>query len=85
LRDLIALGVAVMAAKFMRRKDAGKYLFENYGFSSEQALAKLACVGGGPVFHYVGTGKRRIVLYAPDDLDSWAREVVGEPQRSTAR
>jgi hypothetical protein len=34
--------------RFMRRREAGKYLQDNYGHGSEKTLAKLACLGGGP-------------------------------------
>jgi len=42
-------------------------------------LAKLAVVGGGPRFRKAG----RVPLYAPVDLDAWARELLGEPVATT--
>jgi hypothetical protein len=67
--------------KFLRRKDAAEYVRENWGFPcSPQTLAKLAVVGGGPVFRKAG----RYPLYRPDDLDRWAAAKVGEPRKSTS-
>jgi hypothetical protein len=65
---------------FLRRKAAGLYLKEKYGFGSERTLAKLACLGGGPPFHKAGS----IVLYEPEKLDEWARAQIGRSQLSTS-
>jgi hypothetical protein len=43
-------------------------------------LAKLAVVGGGPLFHRAG----RIPLYAVEELDRYARERLGKAMRSTS-
>jgi hypothetical protein len=67
-------------AQFFRRKAAGGYLREKYGFGSERTLAKLACIGGGPEFRKAGS----MVLYEPAKLDEWALARVGKPQRSTS-
>jgi len=40
----------MVSVQYLRRKQAGVYLKEKYGFGSERTLAKLACVGGGPEF-----------------------------------
>jgi hypothetical protein len=69
--------------QFLRRKDAGKYLRERFGFSSERALAKLATVGGGPEFHYAGESGR-IVVYQVQALDRWAISKIGDAQLNTA-
>lgn len=66
--------------KFMRAKDAGVYLKETFGFCSEKALNKLACVGGGPEFHKAGAAR----LYTQEALDAWALSKIGKPQRSTS-
>jgi hypothetical protein len=66
---------------FLRRKDAGEYLKEKFGFGSEKSLAKLACVGGGPPFHKAG----RTTLYAPAALDEWALAKSGAPIASTSK
>lgn len=65
---------------FLRRDAAAKYLKEKYGFGSARTLAKLACIGGGPVFRKAGS----IVLYEPEKLDEWARSQIGRPQLSTS-
>ena len=65
---------------FMRRKDAANYLKAKYGFGAARSLAKLACVGGGPIFCRAG----KIPLYTRDELDRWALTKIGAPMRSTA-
>ncbi len=67
-------------AHFLRRKQAGKYLKEKYGFGSERTLAKLACLGGGPEFRKAGP----MVLYEPTKLDDWALSQIGKSQHSTS-
>jgi hypothetical protein len=66
--------------KFLRRKHAAEYLKERYGFGATRTLAKLATIGGGPVFRKAGT----IVLYEPADLDAWALSRLSAPLRSTS-
>jgi len=67
--------------RFLLRPDAAAYVRTNYGFPcSRQWLAKLAVIGGGPVFHKAG----RTPIYAPADLDAWALARVGRPRRSTS-
>jgi hypothetical protein len=66
--------------RYLRRNDASEFLREKYGFGGGSTLAKLACVGGGPIFHKAG----RSVLYTIDDLDAWAQAKIGAPQRSTS-
>jgi hypothetical protein len=67
-------------AQFLRRRAAGRYLKEKYGFGSEKTLAKLACLGGGPEFRKAGDA----VLYEPAKLDEWAQSKIGAPQLSTS-
>ncbi len=67
--------------RFLRRMEAARYVQQAFGFScSRQWLAKLAVIGGGPVYRKAG----RTPLYAPADLDAWAASRIGEPQRSTS-
>ena len=54
--------------RYLRRKQAGAYLLENYGFGSAKTLAKLATLGGGPEIFYAG----RLPLYVQEKLDDWA-------------
>jgi hypothetical protein len=66
---------------FLRRSDAAAYITERYGFPcSRQWLAKLAVIGGGPVFRKAG----RYPIYEPSELDRWAEARIGPPQRSTS-
>jgi hypothetical protein len=66
---------------FLGRADAAIYVTDRYGFPcSRQWLAKLAVVGGGPVFRKAG----RYPIYKPDDLDRWAQARIGPVQHSTS-
>jgi hypothetical protein len=67
--------------RFLRRADAASYVNKTYGFPcSRQWLAKLAMIGGGPVFRKAG----RFPLYKPSDLDAWAHSRIGPAQASTS-
>jgi hypothetical protein len=73
--------VSVSAPVFLRRADAANYLQQKYGLRcAKQTLAKLAVLGGGPVFRNAG----RVPLYAPKDLDEWALSRIGRPRTSTS-
>jgi hypothetical protein len=66
---------------YLRRRAAAEYLKQHWGVPcSEKTLAKLACVGGGPVYRCFG----RVPLYTPADLDEFARAKIGKPVRSTS-
>ena len=67
-------------AQYLRRRQAGEYLKDKFGFGSEKTLAKLACIGGGPEFRKAGTA----ALYEPAKLDEWALAKIGAPQSSTS-
>ena len=67
--------------RYLSRTEAAQYIRTRYGFPcSRQWLAKLAVLGGGPIFRKAG----RNPIYAPADLDNWAMSRIGEPQRSTS-
>lgn len=67
--------------KFLRRNDAARHVRETWGLPcSPKWLAKLAVVGGGPIFRKAG----KTPLYAPADLDAWAQARIGVPRRSTS-
>jgi hypothetical protein len=68
------------AVTFMRRKEAGAYLKENFGFGSPATLAKLATLGGGPPMVYAG----KIPLYTQEALTEWALSKLAKPVRSTS-
>jgi hypothetical protein len=62
------------------RKQAAEFLTSR-GFKTAPAtLAKLACLGGGPVFRSYG----RKPLYLPRDLLAWAQARCTGPRRSTS-
>lgn len=65
---------------YFRRSDAAAYLKKHYGAYTTETLAKLACVGGGPVFKKFGP----FPIYTQEDLDSWALSRMTRPVRSTS-
>ena len=66
---------------YLRRLAAAQYIQDRYGLRcSKQTLAKLATMGGGPIFRSAG----RTPLYAPKDLDEWAHSRIGKPRTSTS-
>jgi hypothetical protein len=67
--------------KLLRRKAASDYLRETHGLErAPSTLAKLAVIGGGPIFRRAG----RIPLYSSEDLDVWAESLLSAPMRSTS-
>jgi len=65
----------------LRRKQASQYLYEVHGITlSDATLAKLACIGGGPLFEYDG----RYPVYQPTNLDVFAAARLGPLRRSTS-
>jgi hypothetical protein len=67
--------------RLLRRKAASDYLRETHGLErAPSTLAKLAVIGGGPIFRRAG----RIPLYSSEDLDAWAESLLSAPMRSTS-
>jgi hypothetical protein len=67
--------------RFLRRKAASDYLHETHGLDrAPSTLAKLAVIGGGPIFQRIG----RVPLYATHDLDEWVESKLSPPMRSTS-
>jgi hypothetical protein len=67
--------------RLLRRKAASEYLLDIYGLErAPSTLAKLAVIGGGPIFRRAG----RVPLYSPDDLDAWVASLISPPMRSTS-
>lgn len=65
----------------LRRSEASRYLLETHGVSrTPSTLAKLACIGGGPVF----VKMNHAPLYAPADLDAWVAARTSAPLASTS-
>jgi hypothetical protein len=70
-----------IAPRYRRRAEAARYVRETWGLPcSPSWLAKLAVIGGGPIFRKAG----RFPIYADGDLDSWAQGRIGAPLRSTS-
>lgn len=68
-------------SRYLRRSAAAQYVREAWGLPcSTKWLAKLAVIGGGPIYRKAG----RFPLYTPDDLDNWAESRLGVPRRSTS-
>ena len=66
---------------YFRRRDAATYVTSVWGVPcAARTLAKLAVIGGGPLFRKAG----RTPLYTAHDLDTWAKDRIGAPQRSTS-
>lgn len=68
------------ARAYLRRRASAEHLRGRGIPCSEKTLAKLACIGGGPVFRRFG----RIPLYTVEDLDAYAEAKLGKPVRSTS-
>jgi len=67
--------------RYLRRGEAAQYICEKWGVpTSPKTLAKLAVIGGGPLFCKAG----RFPLYLPSELDNWVRSRIGPMQRSTS-
>ena len=65
----------------LRRNEAAKYIMDTWNIPCRpKTLAKLACIGGGPVHFLAG----RFPLYDPEDLDEWCRSRLSAKRRSTS-
>jgi hypothetical protein len=62
------------------RKEAASFLTSHGYRTAPSTLAKLACIGGGPVFESFG----RRPLYREVDLLAWAAAKTTGPRRSTS-
>jgi hypothetical protein len=64
----------------MNRRSASRHLKEKWDQSYKPStLAKLAVVGGGPEFRYIG----RFPDYTEEGLDEWMESRMSRPVRST--
>lgn len=69
------------SSKYLRRADAAAYIRDTWGLPcSARWLAKLAVVGGGPIYRKAG----RTPLYTARDLDQWAERRIGARRFSTS-
>ena len=64
----------------LRRRESAQFLTESGYPLAATTLAKLACIGGGPVFDSFG----KIPLYEPEDLLKWARARSSGKRNSTS-
>jgi hypothetical protein len=64
----------------LSRREASEFLTQIGYKTATSTLAKLACVGGGPVYRCFG----RKAVYSPADLITWAESRCSEPKRSTS-
>ena len=62
------------------RRQAAQFLTDHGYRTASATLAKLACLGGGPVFRSFG----RKPLYSAPDLLAWAQSRTTGPGRSTS-
>ena len=76
-----SIGDVMIPSRLLRRRAASEYLLETHGLErAPSTLAKLAVIGGGPLFRRIG----RVPLYAPEDLDRWVALKLSPPMRSTS-
>jgi hypothetical protein len=67
--------------RFLSRREAPRYLKDDWGITrAASTLARLASVGGGPVYKKFG----RAVVYDIADLDAWVEARISAPMRSTS-
>jgi len=66
--------------KKLGRRDAAQFLTDQGYKTAHATLAKLACIGGGPLFESFG----RRPLYREADLLAWAQGRTTGPRRSTS-
>jgi hypothetical protein len=77
----VTLEGKLMQPKYRNRNQASAYLEEKWCLRrSRNYLAKLAVVGGGPAF----SKANRTPLYSEDDLDEYAKNLIGPRVRSTS-
>jgi hypothetical protein len=76
-----SLSQPVLPQRMLRRAEAAQYARDTWGLPcATRTLAKLAVLGGGPLFRKAG----RIPLYDPVDIDTWVSAKLGPKQRSTS-
>ena len=73
--------MTIASETYLRRNDAAAYLQRRCGAYTAQTLAKMACIGGGPVYRKIG----RMALYTIADLDAWIASRMSGPIENTAQ
>jgi hypothetical protein len=66
--------------RHLSRREAAQFLTDHGYRTAPATLAKLACLGGGPVFRSWG----RKPLYLPAELLAWAEARTSRPRASTS-
>ncbi len=73
--------VATLSKPRLRRTEASAYLLAVHGVPIKAStLAKMATIGGGPIFQKSGPTP----LYMVEELDRWASARLGKPRSSTS-
>ena len=73
--------MSITPVRRLRRAEASRYLQATHGVvRAPSTLAKLACLGGGPLFVKFG----HVPLYDPADLDAWVRSRTSSPLANTS-
>ena len=76
-----ARSVVPLSKPRLRRTEASAYLLEAHGVPVKAStLAKMATMGGGPIFQKSGPTP----LYMVVELDRWATTRLGRPRTSTS-
>ena len=69
-----------MDEEFLNREKSAAYVRGKGLPCTKATLAKLACLGGGPIFRKFG----RNVVHTPRDLDTWITARLSGPKTSTS-
>lgn len=70
-----------MHTTFKRRREASAYINQRGFPCSHNTLAKLASVGGGPVYQKFG----KVAVYTEENLDRYIAEKLSAPRASATR
>jgi hypothetical protein len=66
---------------YLSTKDAALYIRTAYGYPcTSGSLSKMRLTGKGPMFRLFGSRP----IYAPAEIDAWARSRIGPPVHSTS-
>ncbi len=71
---------ATRPPRYIRAREAARFLQSNFGFGSTSSLAKERCLGGGCPFHKIG----RLVVYTEAELTAWATAKISKALASTS-
>jgi hypothetical protein len=80
MMENLSFDVPTLPTGLLDRRQAAGFLTERGYKTAVATLAKLACLGGGPVFRSFG----RKPLYSAPELLAWAEARTTGPRRSTS-